>query len=276
MRQFAANVSILFPRLPYLERFRAAFDAGFDSVESSWPVDALAEGMTLDDLVHEVESYPLQLVLLNFAAGDTKAGDRGLAGDPITTRAFRSNVPVAIDLALRLGCRKLNALAGNALSPEDRPRQLRLLADNVAFAAGSAEKAGITVLLEPLNPIDAPRYLLSTTDCALEVIERVGRPNVRLQLDVYHLAMSGEDPIETIGRVGPRIGHVQLADVPGRHEPGSGCLPYPAILDALESVGYRETFGLEFVPLDPAAPDFSCVERLGGVLRPSGRQRRTD
>lgn len=270
MRQFAANLSILFPTLPYVDRFRAAAEAGFRAVESWWPADALAEGVTVDDIVGQAETYSLEMVLLNFAAGDMKAGDRGLAGDPDRVEAFRANVPVAIDLARRLGCRKLNALAGNALSEADRPAQLGLLAESVAFAADAAARAGMSVMLEALNPRETPRYLLPGTDIVLELIERIGRPNVYLQLDIYHVAMAGEDPLETIRRAGPRIGHVQLADMPGRHEPGSGDLPFAAILNALEAAGYSDPIGLEFVPLDPAAPDFGCVRRLGGTLAAPG------
>ncbi|MFI5259332.1 MAG: hydroxypyruvate isomerase family protein [Candidatus Limnocylindrales bacterium] len=270
MREFAANLSILFPSLPYLERFRAAAEAGFRAVESWWPEDALADGVSTNDIVRQVERYGLRMVLLNLTGGDMKAGDRGLAGDPGRVEAFRANVPAAIELARALGCRKLNALAGNATNEADRPAQLRLLAESVAFAADAAADAGMSIMLEPLNPIETPRYLLPCTSAALELMERVNRPNVALQLDVYHVAMAGEDPLEVIELAGSRIGHVQLADVPGRHEPGSGRLPFPTILDALERAGYRDPFALEFVPSDPAAPDFSCVERLGGSLTPPG------
>jgi hydroxypyruvate isomerase len=266
MRQFAANLSILFPTLPYLDRFRAAAESGFRAVESWWPDDALAQGITADDIVRKAETYGLEMVLLNFAAGDMKAGDRGLAGDPDRVEAFRANVPVAIDLARRLGCRKLNALAGNALNEAGRPAQIDLLAESVAFAADAAAAADMSVMLEALNPRETPRYLLQGTDVVLGLIERLGRPNVGFQLDVYHVAMAGEDPLDSIRRAGPRIGHVQLADMPGRHEPGTGELPFPAILEALDASGYAGVIGLEFAPLDPAAPDFSCVERLGGTL----------
>lgn len=266
MRTFAANISILFPTVAYMERFSAAAGAGFSAIETWWPTDSLAAGVTPDDIVSTAERHGLETVLLNFAAGDMKAGDRGLAGDPAGVADFRANVPVAIDLARRLGCAKLNALAGNAISDADRPAQLDLLAESVAFAADAAAAAGMRVLLEALNPAETPRYLLHGTDAVLDMIERVGRPNVAFQLDVYHVAMAGEDPIESIRRAGPHIGHVQLADVPGRHEPGTGTLPFPAILDALDREGYTGAIGLEFTPLDPAAPDFGCVARLGGDL----------
>ena len=266
MRQFAASISILFPTLAYVDRFGAAAGAGFRAIETWWPADPLAAGVTADDIVSAAQEHGLETVLLNFAAGDMKAGDRGLAGDPARAADFRANVPVAIDLARRLGCRRLNALAGNATSDADRPAQLALLVESVAFAADAAAAAGMSVMLEALNPAETPRYLLHGTDAALELIERVGRPNVAFQLDVYHLAMAGEDPVESIRRAGARIGHVQLADMPGRHEPGTGDLPFGAILDALDDAGYTGAIGLEFNPLDPGAPDFSCVGRLGGEL----------
>ena len=266
MRTFAANISILFPTLAYMDRFGAAADAGFGAIETWWPADSLAAGVTVDDIVSAAERTRLETVLLNFAAGDMKAGDRGLAGDPARSADFRANVPVAIDLARRLGCSNLNALAGNAISEPDRPAQLDLLAESVAFAADAAAAAGMRVLLEALNRTDTPRYLLRGTDDVLDMIERVGRPNVAFQLDVYHVAMAGEDPIESIRRAGPHIGHVQLADMPGRHEPGTGTLAFPAILEALDRAGYAGAVGLEFNPLDPAAPDFGCVAHLGGDL----------
>ena len=269
MRQFSANLSILFPALPYMDRFRAAAEAGFRLVETWWPNDALAAGIPLDEIASEIESRRLQLVLLNFAAGDMKGGDRGLASDPDRVEEFRANVPVAIDLARRLGCKKLNALAGNVTGGGDRPGQLRLLAESLAFAADAAGEAGMSVMVEPLNAHDTPRYMLPDSTAAMDLIDSVGRPNVLLQFDVYHLIMAGEDPFEVIRRVGPRIGHVQLADVPGRHEPGTGTAPFPAILGALEEAGYHDAFGLEFAPLDPAAPGFTCVEQLGGTLSPT-------
>jgi len=266
VKRFAANISILFPTVAYMDRFGVAARAGFDAIETWWPADALAAGVTADDIVSAAEHNGLETVLLNFAAGDMKSGDRGLAGDPARVADFRANVPVAIELARRLGCSRLNALAGNAISDVARPAQLELLAESVAFAADAAAAAGMRILLEALNPIETPRYLLHGTDAVLDMIDRVGRPNVAFQLDVYHLAMAGEDPIESIRRAGPHIGHVQLADMPGRHEPGSGALPFLAILDALDRAGYAGTIGLEFNPLDPATPDFGCVARLGGHL----------
>jgi hydroxypyruvate isomerase len=262
MRRFALNVSILYQELPFLERFAAARRAGFDAVEFWWPREEYARGMTPEDLAREVTEADVEVVLMNFDGGDLKAGDRGLVGDPDRAEAFRANVPLALEIAERLGCRKLNALTGKAISGIPLSEQLALVAANVAFAADLAAASGMSVMLEALNPVDTPGYLLPNTGSVLAMLERIGRANVRFQLDVYHVVMAGEDPIAAIRSAGAQIGHVQFADVPGRHEPGTGEVSWPAVLRALADVGYEEAIGLEYVASDPAAPDFAYLEQL--------------
>ena len=264
MTRFAANLSMLFTPLPFLERFGAAAEAGFDAVEFWWPNQAFAGGVTADDIVARTHELKLGVVLLNFDAGDMPAGDRGLAGDPTRSQRFRDHVPAALDLARRLGCRKLNALAGNAVAGIDRSDQLALLVDNVGFAADAAARQSMTIMLEALNLADTPAYLLPSVDSVLSLIERVARPNVLFQLDTYHVARGGDDVLATIARARDRIGHVQFADYPGRHEPGTGQLPFKAILRDLAAAGYTDAVGLEFAPANPASPDFSFVAELGG------------
>ncbi|MGD0409284.1 MAG: TIM barrel protein [Candidatus Limnocylindrales bacterium] len=263
MTQFAANLSMLYTERPFLDRFEVASAAGFGAVEFWWPNQPLSQGVTLDEIVRRVRDLRLKVVLLNFDAGNMPAGDRGLAGDPVQAGQFRANVPVAIEFAREMGCRKLNALAGNVVPGFELADQLDLLAESVGFAAEEAARAGMTVLLEALNPIDTPLYLLPRTVASLAVIERLGRPNVMVQFDTYHVAKAGDDPVATIATVGSRIGHVQFADFPGRHEPGTGQLPFRQILAALADAGYGGAVGLEFAPLDPAAPDLSCLKWLG-------------
>ena len=156
------------------------------------------------------------------------AGWRGLAGVPEARGRFRASLPVAIGLATELGCRKLNALAGNAASVETRETQLGVLVEGLDEAAEMASSAGISVMLEALNPVDFPGYLVLDSATALDVVARTGRSNVRYQLDVYHAVMGGEDPIAVSRAAAGRIGHVQFADHPGRHEPGTGTLDWPA------------------------------------------------
>jgi hydroxypyruvate isomerase len=264
MTEFAANLSMLFTERPFLDRLDAAADAGFSAVEFWWPNQALSQGVTPDEIVARVRELNLEVVLLNFDAGDLSGPDRGLAGDPDRAWLFRQNVPVAIDLARRIGCRKLNALAGNVVSGHDRAEQQALAAESVKFAADSAAREGISVMLEPLNPTDFPDYLLPNVETVLSLIERVGRPNVRVQFDTYHIARAGDDVLAAVRRCADLIGHVQFADCPGRHEPGTGELPFATILADLQKAGYSGPVGLEFTPLVPGAPDFSFVRTLGG------------
>jgi hydroxypyruvate isomerase len=267
MTRFAANLSMLFTQRPFLERFGAAAGAGFDAVEFWWPTQALEAGVTTDDIVARAHELRLDVVLLNFDAGDMPAGDRGLAGDPNRSQKFRDNVPMAVDLARKLGCLKLNALAGNIVAGSDRSEQLALLADNVRFAADVAARENMAIMLEALNVADTPAYLLPNVDSVLALIERVGRPNVRFQLDTYHVARGGDDVLASIARARGVIGHVQFADYPGRHEPGTGQLPFRAILRDLAAAGYADAVGLEFAPTNPAAPDFSFLAELRSQTR---------
>ena len=262
MVTFAANISILFPRLPFLDRIPAARAAGFDAIEFWWPAASELEDRSLDDLVAAIRQSSLQVGLINFDAGDMRGGDRGLAADPHRSGDFRANIPVAIDLARRLGCRKLNALAGNARDDGSRSGQREELVRNLRLAADAAHVAGMSVMLEALNPKDTPKYLLPNADIALQLIKEVARPNVRYQLDTYHVAMAGDDIIEVLGRVAPVLGHVQIADAPGRHEPGTGVLALNTFLASLLEVGYEDYVGLEYQPTDPEHPDFAYLPRL--------------
>jgi hydroxypyruvate isomerase len=263
MARYDANVSMLFTDLPYLRRFEAAASAGFEAVEFLWPSAEQLEGRSVEQLGALIRSTGLHVPLFNFDAGDLSAGWRGLAGVPEARASFRANLPVAIGLAIELGCRKLNALAGNAASVGTRETQLEVLVEGLAEAAEMAAPAGICVMLEALNPVDFPSYLVLDSATALDVVTRTGRPNVRYQLDVYHAAAGGEDPIAVARAAAGRIGHVQFADFPGRHEPGTGVLDWSAILHALDEAGYDDWIGLEYRPTDGAYRDFRFLEAIG-------------
>jgi hydroxypyruvate isomerase len=266
MARYAANVSMLFTDLPFLRRFEAAASAGFEAVEFLWPSEEQLEERSIPQLGALIRSTGLQVPLFNFDAGDMSAGWRGLVGVPEARARFRANLPVAIGLATELGCRKLNALAGNAASVETRETQLEVLAEGLDEAAEMASSAGISVMLEALNPVDFPSYLVLDSATALNVVARTGRSNVRYQLDVYHAVMAGEDPLAVASAAAGHIGHVQFADHPGRHEPGTGTLDWRAILHGLDSAGYDGWIGLEYKPTDPASRDFGFVAAIGGRL----------
>ena len=267
MTRYAANLSMMFTDVPFLRRFEQAALAGFEAVEFLWPTREQLEGRPVEDLAGLIRSSGLQVGLFNFDAGDMAAGWRGLAGVPEARDRFRDNLPVAIGLAREVGCRKLNALAGVAASTETRQPQLGALVEGLTEAAEAAGQAGISVMLEALNPVDVPAYLVLDSGTALDVIARTKQPNVKFQFDVYHARMAGEDPVAVIAAAGNAIGHVQFADIPGRHEPGTGTTDWAGVLAALDAAGYADWIGLEYVPTDPRSRDFGFVTDIGGDLR---------
>lgn len=240
---FELNVSILFTELPYLDRFAAARAAGFEAVESWWPT-----GEDPDRVVEAVRESDLRLVGLNFDGGDMAAGDRGLVSDPDRAAQFRENVPIALDIAARLGCTRLNALLGTERPGLERSRQLALAAENVRWAAEQGEPQGATVLVEPVNRKENGPYLLDTTDRVAAFLVELGRPNVRMLFDCYHAQRGEGDVANALERHFGLIGHVQIADSPHRNEPGSGEINYRYLLGVLRRLGYDGYVGLEYKP----------------------------
>jgi hydroxypyruvate isomerase len=241
--RFSANVSILFKEVPFLDRFRRAAEAGFSAVEFWWPSDE-----DVDAVEKAVEDAGVEVALFNFDAGDMAAGDRGLAGDPGRERQFRDNVPVALDLARSLGCKSVNALVGREVPGMDRDEQLALARENVRFAAGEAEAAGVTVMVEAVNTFENGPYLLYTTEQAVEFVEKVGMGNVKIQHDFYHMQRMEGNLVANLREHIGLIGHLQIADSPGRGEPGTGEIHYPFVLGELERLGYDGYVGLEYNP----------------------------
>ena len=243
MPHFAANLTLLFGEYPVPERFDRAAAAGFRAVEFLFPY-----GEDVPAIRDALARNGLELVLFNLPAGNFAAGDRGLANDPGRIGEFRDGVARALDLAATLDCRRLNCLTGLTLPDVPAETQLATAAENLAFAAEEARVGGVRVGVEPLNPIDAPGFLLPTTAAALALLDRVGHPNLDLQYDVYHAQRVEGNLTATIAsRVG-RIGHVQVADSPDRHEPGTGEINYPYVLAALDRAGYGGWISLEYKP----------------------------
>jgi hydroxypyruvate isomerase len=243
MVRFSANLSFLFKDAPFPERFGRASAAGLTGVEFAWP-----GADQLDAVERAVAQTGVEVALFNFDAGDMAAGDRGLAGDPDRRAAFRENVPVALELAGRLGCTRLNALVGLRRAGVEPEAQLEVARENIAWAAERARQQGASVLIEPINTYDNGPVLLATSAQAIAFIDSVGADNVELQYDVYHMQRMEGDLSETISRLLPRIGHVQVADPPSRGEPGTGEVNYRFILDLLERSGYGGWVGLEYNP----------------------------
>jgi len=250
-RRYLVNCSILFAELPLLERPEAAKAAGFDAVEFWWPFPAAAPGdAEVDEFVAAVKDAGVQLVGLNFAAGDMPGGDRGLLSWPGRGAEFRDSVAIAVGIADQLGTEAFNALYGNRLDEVSADEQDDLAAANLAFAAEAAGRMGAVVLLEPVS--GSPSYPLLCAADAVAAIERVqrasGANNLRLLADLYHLSVNGDDLGEVVAQHADRVGHVQIADAPGRHEPGTGELDLERHLGALEQAGYAGWVGLEYTP----------------------------
>ncbi|MDP9362674.1 MAG: TIM barrel protein [Chloroflexota bacterium] len=243
MPRFAANLTMLWTELPLLERLDAANAAGFDAVEILFPYDEDPGALR-----QALERNNLELVLINLPAGDFAAGERGLANDPARVAEFRDGVARALDLAAALGCRRFNCLTGLMLPGVPPETQLGTAAENLAYAAEQAQAAGVRLGVEPLNPIDAPGFLLPTTAAALALLDRAGHPNLDLQYDVYHAQRTEGNVTATVAATIDRIGHVQIADSPDRYQPGTGEINYPFVLDALDRAGYAGWVSLEYKP----------------------------
>jgi hydroxypyruvate isomerase len=258
--RYAVNCSILFTERPLLDRPAAARDAGFDAVEFWWPFpEAVPADAEVDRFVAAIEDAGVQLAGLNFAAGDMPGGDRGLVSWPGREAEFRDNVAVALGIGERLGVGVFNALYGNRADGADPAAQDDLAAEHLTHAAGAAARIGATVVLEPLSGAD--RYPLRTADDAVAVLDRVGAENLALLADLYHLAVNGEDLDAVLARYADRIGHVQIADAPGRHEPGTGTVAFDRHLAALDAAGYAGRVGLEYVPSTTSDAAFDWLPR---------------
>jgi hydroxypyruvate isomerase len=266
--RFSPNLYLLWADLPLPERFARAAGAGFGAVELWWPGDD--DAARLPELT---QRWGLHLALLNFDAGNMAAGDRGLAADPAYTARLRAHVPLALRVAADCGCPRLNLLAG--LREERYPlgQQLQLARDTVAWAADQAAEAGREVMIEAVNSLENGPYLLTTTAAAAAFIRQVGRPNVRLQYDAYHMQRMEGDLTTTLDTYWSLISHIQIADVPGRGEPGTGEINYRFLLGHLDQKGYDGYVGLEYRPSGGSPEDsFGWLEEYG-LARGAGPRR---
>ncbi len=243
MPRFAANLTMLFTEVPFLDRFERAARAGFQAVEFLFPYAFAAE-----EIRRRLDAHQLQLVLHNLPAGDWDAGERGIACLPDRVEEFRAGVATAIAYAKALGVTQLNCLAGKAPAGADPALLQHTLVDNLRFAAAALREAGIKLLLEPINTADIPGFFVNRTAQALALLDEVGADNLFLQYDLYHAQRMEGELAATLEKHLPRIAHVQLADNPGRHEPGTGEINYPFLFAHLDRIGYRGWIGCEYKP----------------------------
>lgn len=275
--RYDVNLSILFTELPLLERPAAAAAAGFDAVELWWPFvdEPVPSDAKLDALRVALDDAGTQLVGLNFDAGDMASGWRGLVSHPDHADRFRANVEVAVGFAEATGCRVLNALYGNRIEGVDPVEQDELALEQLAFAARAAERAAATVVVEALNCYESRDYPIVSTRQALDLVDllgaEVGVANVGFLADLYHLHRMGEDLLDVVSTHADRITHVQVADDPGRHQPGTGDVDFPAVLARLAASGYDGYVGCEYKPLAASADSFGWLPFPARASRKSGR-----
>jgi hydroxypyruvate isomerase len=260
MPRFAANLTMLFNELPFLDRFEAAAKAGFTGVEYLFPYDFAPEV-----LAAKLKAHGLTQVLHNLPAGDWAKGERGLAILPDRVEEFRAGVDKAIQYATALGCGQVNCLAGIAPQGADRAVLEASFVANLAYAAPRLKAAGIKLLIEPINSRDIPGFFLNTTRQARDLIARVGSDNLFVQYDIYHAQIMEGDLARTIEANLDAIPHIQLADNPGRHEPGTGEINFPFLFAHLDRLGYAGWVGCEY------KPKAGTVEGLGWLAHARAR-----
>ncbi|ODU55919.1 MAG: hydroxypyruvate isomerase [Comamonadaceae bacterium SCN 68-20] len=243
MPRFSANLSMLFTEVPFLDRFARAAQAGFEAVEFMFPY-----AHSPQEIKARLDATGLKAVLHNLPAGDWDGGERGIACDPARVAEFRAGVAQGVAYATALGVPQLNCLAGKAPAGADDALLRHTLVENLRFAAAALHQAGLRLLVEPINRYDMPGFYLQRTAQALSVLDEVGAPNAFVQYDVYHAQRTEGELAATLERHLARIGHIQIADNPGRHEPGTGEINYPFLFQHLDRIGYQGWVGAEYRP----------------------------
>jgi hydroxypyruvate isomerase len=261
MPRFAANLSMLFAEVPFTERFAAARRAGFKAVEFQFPYEH-----DVADLAACARDAGLDVVLFNLQPGNFAAGERGIACHPGREQEFTAGVDRALAYASALGCKTLNCLAG--LKPEglDRDEASDTLITNLRHAATRLAEHGIGLVIEAINGNDMPGFLLTHSSEAMAVINQVGVANLKLQYDVYHMQRSEGDLMHTMSRLKPHIGHIQIADAPERHEPGTGEINFAALFAHIDAIGYEGWVGCEYKPRGSTIDGLSWLTDFGMTL----------
>ena len=264
MPRFAANLTMLFTEHPFLDRFEAAARAGFTSVEFLFPY-----AFPVAEMRDRLASNRLKLVLHNLPAGDWDAGDRGIACDPGRVDEFRAGVARAIEYGTALGVPQLNCLAGKAPAGVADELLRQTFVANLRFAAAALKEVGLKLLIEPINNYDLPGFWLNGTAKAISVIDEVGSENLFLQYDVYHAQRFEGELAATISKHLARVAHVQVADNPGRNEPGTGEINYDFIFAHLDRVGYTGFVGCEYKPATNTTAGLGWLEHARRRLKAS-------
>ncbi|HET8523791.1 MAG TPA: hydroxypyruvate isomerase family protein [Thermomicrobiales bacterium] len=254
MPRFAANLSMLFNEVPLMQRFDRAGAAGFRAIEFLFPYDE-----DVPAIKDALDRNGLEQILFNLPAGNFGAGERGIANDPARVQEFRDGVGRALEIAAALNVPRLNCLAGLTLPDMPYEKQIDTLCANLEYAAEQAQSAGVRQLLEPLNTIDTPGFIVPTSSMALKLLDRIGHANLWLQYDFYHQQRMEGNITAAFAEYLPRIAHVQIADSPARHQPGTGEIQYPFVFQAIDDSGYDGWVSLEYRPLGTTEESLSWM-----------------
>lgn len=258
MPKFAANLTMLFTEVPFMDRFSLARQAGFTHVEYLFPYPFRAE-----DLKAELDEHGLQQVLFNLPSGDWASGERGIGASPNRIEEFRAGVPTAIEYAKALGVNRLNCLVGKRVAGFSDEEHWQTMVQNIRFAATELAAQGINLVVEPINHYDIPGFFLNRTEHAIQLIDEVGLPNVQVQYDIYHAQREEGELTATFRKYMNRIGHIQIADNPGRNQPGTGEINFPFLFRELDACGYDGWVGLEYVPSHETVASLGWMKEFG-------------
>ncbi len=243
MAKFAANLTLLFTEVPFMERFEKAHRAGFKAVEYLFPY-----AYEPQELADKMQQFGLEQALFNMPPGNWDAGEKGFAAIPGREDEFKASVETALMYANKLNCKKVHAMSGIVDERFTRDQHVETFIANIRYAADKFVEHGIELMLEPLNSRDVPNYFIAHQRDAVELIKQVDRPNVKLQLDLYHAQIMDGDLSTLICEVAAYTGHIQIASVPERHEPSEGELNYPHLFNVLDDSGYQGWIGCEYNP----------------------------
>ena len=257
MPQFAANLTMLFNEVPFMERFERAASAGFKAVEFLFPY-----AFSASEIKQQLDRYQLRLVLHNLPAGDWDAGERGIACLPDRVEEFRAGVAKAIEYAKALNVPQLNCLAGKAPTGIDTQLLHDTFVANLKYAAAELKKENLKLLIEPINTFDIPGFFLSNTQQALNVLNEVAAENAFVQYDIYHAQRMEGELSNTIEKNLSKIAHIQLADNPGRNEPGTGEINYSYLFKFLDRIGYQGWIGCEYKPASNTEAGLAWMQKL--------------
>ncbi len=257
MPKFAANLTMLFNEVPFLDRFEKANQAGFKAVEFLFPY-----GFSADEIKQQLERHQLTLALHNLPAGDWDAGERGIACLPDRKKEFREGVSKAIEYATALGVKQLNCLAGKAPAHTNIQELQATFVENLSYAAAELGKANLRLLIEPINTFDIPSFFLNTTKQADEILSVVGANNLFIQYDIYHAQRMEGELAKTIEKYLVKIAHIQLADNPGRNEPGTGEINYHFLFKLLDRLGYQGWIGCEYKPATTTEAGLGWIKQI--------------